>query len=266
MLRSGPMDSCIEVISNSGTLLIIDPSQRAAMSEEVRYWLGAFTDPDGKTQIVGDFEQPWAQVWRRASAEIDAFAAFGRFIVIKGEPGRYFMRISFETAVDPGKERIRESAVAQVSVQTGRLEISDGTDVSSVLDLPIGDYSATVSTLSTEFEESQTVGVFGNVHHPSILVSLKPVVEHSPNISLVRWKADGFPLVPSAGLLCRAQVKKVEDGVAILRLQTSERTWSGYGRLRVTAGVTFTAGTKLLIQLHEYTGSWWWCELPVPAA
>jgi hypothetical protein len=260
------MDASVEVASDSGALLIIDSSQLADMSENVRYWFGVFTDPDGTTQIVADFDEPWSQVWRRAGAEMASFASSGRFIVIKSAPGRYFIRIAFEAVIETPIPRVYESALAHVTVRTGRLAVSDGTNKPTVVSVPAGEYQAAVHTLSVDRKQPQIVGIYGGAENPAILIALRPAPENGPNTSLVRCSTAAFPSEPAAGLLCRAQVKRVEEGIAILGLQIADRTWSGYGRLRVTPGASPIAGATLLVRLTEHTGSWWWCELPIPAA
>src|SRR5262245_11131518 len=118
------LESNADIPTDSGVLLIIDRQQHSAMSEETRYWLSVFTDPEAGTNIVADFDQPWPRVWTEAASRMAAFGGSGRFIVLKGPPGRYFVRVALGTAADDhASVQSLATQTAHVTVRSGQLQI-----------------------------------------------------------------------------------------------------------------------------------------------
>lgn len=261
------IDATVRVHSDDGVLLLADPKRRMAMSEETQYWFGVFADPDGQTQLIADFDESWTKIWRRGAYEIDKFATHGSVVVIKSFPGEYAIRI---IVVEDEMLTLKseQAAMAYLTISSGKLELSNGPHSTEavLVDVPPGQYEATVHTLPAGRGRRQVVGVFGSDQEPALLVLLKHSEARVSVTPLLRCGSQSWPSQLSPGYFCHAEVKTIEDDVAILKLRTAKHRWSGYGRLRVFSSQRLQPGSQIIVRLVEYRGSWWWCEHESSAA
>lgn len=250
----------LDIECESGFLLIADPQVRASLAPDLQYWLAVFADPDGISALPAGFEEPWHVVQKRASEHVNDFALrYGRFAVLSVEPGHYFLQVDSEYAQAPRGEAYDE-ANCRVTIRSSMLEISDGADAAKSIatTVPVGEFALQVRFVAATPGPHDVVGVFGSTSAPSILLLLQPPSNADATAALLRSPLQSTAI---ARRLCRAEVKKVEDGLAVLRLRITERIWSGWGRLLVDAQ-TVLPGTQLMVRLREHSGAFWWCDLP----
>ena len=49
----------------AGAVLLAPPDTLDQLDERTAYSLDVVLDPDGKSDLAADFDQPWAEVWQR---------------------------------------------------------------------------------------------------------------------------------------------------------------------------------------------------------
>ena len=255
------MHHIIEATTTSGTLLVNDPVTREALSEELRYWLGVFTDVHGKTELAGDFREPWDAVRNRAVRKLAAGIP-GSVCALQTAPGRFTIRVRDEPRAPDLRSHGSETFV---SVTSGFIDVNDpfgeGDGIARTAPIPCasGEYEVRVHAVETAYAP-QTVGVIGNIDHPALVLELAPVEWRASSISLVERTHESWPTAPAPGRLCRATVHKLDGNVAILKLRITDCIYSGYGRLRLLPSEELLPQSDLVVRLREYSGAFWWCD------
>lgn len=267
---TGPIGGCtiedvervLQVETRFGQVLLGDPAIRRTLSGDLAHWIEVLFDPYGESQLTSDFDEPWDAVTARASQEM-ARAQVHRLAMLRTPGGNLTVRLQDHALDATLQARVAHTASTHVTVAGGTLTVGDAFeswDSLPVVAMAAGEYRADVHTLRVPSDRSQIVGVLGDAANPAVVVVLEPTDGAAPELTLVECRDESWPTKPAPQRLCRAEIMKIEDSVAILRLKITKHIDSGYGRLAVSESTAMAPGTRLLVRLRDYTGAYWWCE------
>lgn len=264
----------LTLFTDTGGILLLDPLNADALDEEFVEHLNVALDPEGDTGQEVGHNGAWPGVWSEAVARLRRMSADGEFALVLSGEGTFHVRVQAEELGDEERALLVESFEERVRVRSGRLAFSDGGEFFGeelpgegvrFAEVPEGLYAVQIHHLKRHRSLTPTVGVYGSVEWPALVVRLVPA--ESPGAADRVGAA--FPRLktsyrgyeePRPGWDCYAQVTGVEGGLAQLELMLTETVYSGHARMSVPEGEDLKAGDYVLVRLVEDAGGYWIAE------
>ena len=268
------LDAIFQLYTDGGGLFLFDP---------ILY----VEDPNGFSACL-KFLLYHADAIREAELYPDAVANLRRYtrrdpcIPLFTEEGTFFIHIT-DAAVTDGEKRVKqhEHFVEPIRVESGWLCLAD---VMLCFDwkagwsqydnfrfaVPKGDYRVHIASLQVPEDTERVIGTYGSEDHPAIHIQL----EVCDDVSLpaptdtTPFPILSFPNEPAPdsrgyrpGIICRAEVSRVESDKVSLRLWLTQNTWSGFARMPLPAHKELKPGDFVRVRLLEDRRNFWRVEL-----
>jgi hypothetical protein len=257
------MDEVVEFESNTGGLVVLDPSMFDLQGWEFGSRLGIVMDPEGVAHEGA--HEPWPQQWLRAAEPLQELQEQGQFQLILTGPGTFHVRVTDE------KHPLRAEAEASWLCGTLRVdhdqlvlaETWPDPEESCELSVPRGEFQVWLHRMEVPAEVTRTVGMFGTLDYPFMAIELcrEPVPGVSPTTFPVRLQLPEDAAEPHAGWLCRATVRRNEGDYFLMDLHRTRHEVSGQGRLPVRPGEGLRTGDQVLVRMASMAQGFWNLEL-----
>jgi hypothetical protein len=262
------------LFTDTGGILLLDPLNASVLGEEFVRSLDVALDPEGSTEQAVELDGEWPGIWAGAVSDLRRLSADGQFTLILAGEGTFYVRVQTEDLTAAERALVVDSFRERVRVRSGRLAFTDGREIfgeelpgegAQFVQMPAGLYDLHIYHLDRDQSLMPTVGVYGSVEHPALVMRLVPataeeVSDSSPrDFPRLRSSRLGYD-EPRPGWGCYAQVTAVSGGQAELELMLTETVYSGHARMSVPEGEELKAGDYVLVRLIENAGAYWQAE------
>lgn len=271
------MDLVFTQFSDSGCFLLFDMNNGFQPNQEWTNALNHVLDPDGKTHLIHYYEAgTWFKVWTDAVAELRQADTKGEVILILCGEGTFSVQVKDAPLTTEEQSRVAQTWEEPLYIQSGHLAIAEGTiffesfddfreEVSVKATLPSGWYTVCIHQMLEHPSISPTIGIYGSEQSPAIVIEfvlcdwehlrIPSKTEHFP-----RLKFHEKALLFHSGAYCYATVTQIEDDLVVMRLQLTESTSCGYGRMLIVQEDVIRVGDVIRVKLLEDKQNFWIVE------